>query len=572
MEETRSSRSIVSDTLQSLTSQAKLWRDKIDLLEAGQQLGRAEAIADLGKLLDVCQNLRDAVLSEDSAATWKTKEELHALVDRLDDVASKRRRYLDLAQSLAGGTVSHRRERTKQERLGQRDAAVAELMEMSALVSPPDLPGPSVGEWLTWACSLEDGTDDPELLNLKSNFPRVDDFVRQLEIELWQDGPAPASHQMDESIPPAVPAPAEMNSGASSVEETTPEEERFSPHLPAQPPQDSAQDVSPDLEEASSIRIMEAHPAATEQQEQESPSPAPHSIASDRSSFFAADEVENFSRSIEEANRNPKKAGKVRALLAISHWLLPRNQNPLLHASCGMRAQIGYEGSSDLATVSPDEARKAIAADDGLLLLTGGADLLRWSLSQRSNEHSNAVASVRRLTLDQLRTWFVDLQKIALSESQIQDIYSLTSGIPLLVGEMHRVIIPLPEAPPTWVGFAIWTEMKSRFERRLSAVAQELRSGSPAVRLTDRELSLLKMVVIASDYSTPETIASNLMENWYEYHLPELPAMSSADENGVALLQGLGLLPMRHDSGLGPIQAITPLDPDDAVRQIVSHL
>ena len=100
----------------------------------------------------------------------------------------KRRRYLDLAQSLSAGTVSHRRERTRQERLAQRDAAVTELMEISAQTSPPDLPGPAVEEWLKWACSLEDGTDDPELQNLKTNFPRVDDFIRQLEIELWHDG------------------------------------------------------------------------------------------------------------------------------------------------------------------------------------------------------------------------------------------------------------------------------------------------------------------------------------------------------------------------------------------------
>ncbi len=124
-------RSVVADTLQSVTSQAKLLREKIDLLEAGHQVGRAETVADLGNLLDACQNLRDAVLSEDSAAAWETKEQLHALVDRLDDVAAKRRRYLDLAQLLAAGTVSHRRERTRQERMAQRDAAVTELMEIS---------------------------------------------------------------------------------------------------------------------------------------------------------------------------------------------------------------------------------------------------------------------------------------------------------------------------------------------------------------------------------------------------------------------------------------------------------
>ncbi len=169
-EETKCRRSIVSDTFQCLTDQAKRLREKIDLLEAGQRLDRDEAIADLGHLFDACQNLRDAILSEDSGATWKNTAELHSLVDRLDEVAAKRKRYLDLAQLLVAGTVSHRRERTKQERLRQRDAAVAELMEVSAQPTLAELPGPAVGEWLNWACSLDDSTDDPDLAKLKSTF------------------------------------------------------------------------------------------------------------------------------------------------------------------------------------------------------------------------------------------------------------------------------------------------------------------------------------------------------------------------------------------------------------------
>jgi hypothetical protein len=150
-EQTKCRRSVVSETFQSLTEQAGRWREKIDLLEAGQRLDRQETIADLGRLFDACQNLRDAILSEDSGANWKTKAELGSLVERLEEVAEKRSRYLDLAQLLVAGTVSHRRERTKQERLRQRDAAVAELMEISAMVAPPDLPGPGVENWLEWA-------------------------------------------------------------------------------------------------------------------------------------------------------------------------------------------------------------------------------------------------------------------------------------------------------------------------------------------------------------------------------------------------------------------------------------
>src|ERR1700733_6199675 len=215
-EETKCRRSIVSDTLQGLTEQAGRWREKIDLLEAGQRLDRDETVAELGRLLDACQNLRDAILSEDSGATWKTKPELQALVVRLDQVAEKRSRYLDLAQLLSAGTVSHRRERTKQERLRQRDAAVAELMEISAMITPPDLPGPAAEEWLNWACNLDDSSNDPDLAKLKTNFPRVDDFVRQLEIEMWQDGPISNPDHMVDTVPKYKPD-SNGSSGASST-------------------------------------------------------------------------------------------------------------------------------------------------------------------------------------------------------------------------------------------------------------------------------------------------------------------------------------------------------------------
>ncbi len=134
---------------------------------------------------------RDAILSEDGGASWTTKNELSALVRRLDDVAARRRRYLDLAQVLAGGTITHRRERTRLERLALRDRAVAELMETSEQPAPPELPGPAAESWLEWACSLEDDTNEIELHKLKNGFPRLDDFVRQLEIDWWHEGPAP---------------------------------------------------------------------------------------------------------------------------------------------------------------------------------------------------------------------------------------------------------------------------------------------------------------------------------------------------------------------------------------------
>jgi len=575
-EETKCRRSIVSDTLQGLTEQARRWREKIDLVEAGQRLDREETVAELARLLDACQNLRDAILSEDSGATWKTKTELQALVIRLDQVAEKRSRYLDLAQLLSSGTVSHRRERTKQERLRQRDAAVAELMEISAMIAPPDLPGPAAKEWLNWACSLDDSTNDPDLAQLKAHFPRVDDFVRQLEIEMWQDGPVSNPDHMPDPIVDVVPSYKADSNGSTGASST--------PMISEAPSSTESETVHAEAETSTAVVEPEAEPepiVAEAPQTEEIASPAQpvmHDLpeigerGKGRLSFFDEEEVEYFKRYMDEAKSEPKIARTVRALLAISQWLLPADQNPVLHSTHGIRAKIGYKGSSDLLAVSPQDAAHAIDAENGLLLLTGGADLLRWSIAQRAEGHFDAIAPVRRLTMEQIKGWFSEVYKIELAEPQVLDVYKLTSGIPLLVGELHRLILPNPKTPPTWLGYAIWTNVKTSFERRLPVLARELRNGSAAVRLTEQEIRVLKMVVIASDDSTPENITKNLKEEWDKYRRPEIQALTSKDEPRVRLLQSLGLLPMKSGYGLGPMQAILPVEREDALRQIVSYL
>lgn len=572
-EESQDRRSIVSDTLQKLEQQAQVWRDKINLLEAGQKVDRSEAQSDLEKLLDLCQNLRDAIASEDGSASWTNKAELHTLVNRLDAAAAKRQRYLDLAQTLSAGTVTHRRERTRLERLKQRDAAVAELMEISALAAPPELPGPAVEEWLSWACSLDDSTNDPDLKVLNENFPRVDDFVRQLEIEMWHDGGAAAQNGANGHSNGHAKQNGSNGSACLRIAEASPDYEPVSPY----------DEEGEAAEEAGETAVATAEePAANEEAKTDASEETKAETSEDAKdarpvqngtvSFFAPDEVEAMGIHLEKSKKESRKQRKVRALLAVSNWLTPRDQNPVLHTRCGIRAQLDYTGNTDLAPVTPDEATKTIESSENLPLLTGGADLLRWSLLHSADDHLDSIACIRRLSREQLNAWFHKIYKIELAEPQIDDMYKLTRGIPLLVGEMHRRTIPAPDAPPTWLGFAIWTQIKNSYEQHVPVLAEELRSGSPEVRLTEREIEILKMVVIASDDSTPDTLASNLMENWRKYHRAEFQALTSADDASLRLLLNLGLLPMRSDWGLRAIKAVLPTDADDPIRQLVKHL
>jgi hypothetical protein len=595
-EETKHGPSVVAETLKSLSEQAKLCHEKIDQIEAAQSLNRGEVLGEVGKLLDACQHLRDAILSEDNTASWKTKSELSALVSRLDDAAAKRRSYLELAQFLATGTISHRRERTRQERLALRDAAVNELMEISERQTPPELPGPEAENWLEWACSLEDETNDAELQQLKNGFPRLDDFVRQLEIDWWSNGPQ-APRGAAKSTPKVAPAASipEPNgsplsngngNGSHKLPVTAPVDEpvlepinrepiRLQPVAAPEPvveaPSRAAEIAEPEAEAPEFDEIAALH-VPSNSPEEELPAESLNPSRGGKVSFFSWDQVDQFASHIERANVERKDARTVRALLAVSQWLDPKEHNPLAHSKCGIRALTGHPATTDFDWVSPSDVMQAIAMDDGLPLLTGGADLLRWGLLQPSERNFQGIASVRRFTREHIKAWFSDLYRIALSDKQIDDIFSLTAGIPILVAEMHKLIIPVPEDPPTWLGLARWIEIKGLFEKQVGIVAHELKKGLPAVRLTDREISLLNMIVTVSVDSTPETMILNLSQNWEKYQHPEYRPFSSRDEVSLAVLLELGLLPKRNVTGVEPSRALLPVSHDDAIRRIVEQL
>ena len=625
-EDTKCGPSVVAETLRSLSDRARVCHDKINLLEAGQGFNRADVLAEVGKLLDACQNLRDAILSEDSGATWTTRSELSAVVSRLDDVAAKRRRYLDLAEVLAAGTISHRRERTRQERLALRDKAVAELMEISEKTAPPELPGPAAEQWLAWACSLEDDTNEPELQKLKNGFPRLDEFVRQLEIDWWHDEPAPKAIEKRKPVAPLSNASNGSNGShlngngngngilkqpileeqpvvtAASIE--SPASEEVAPiaevaqiadvdpiaeaaliaesvpsaeTAPIAEPLPSIEAIAGSFDDQleTDLPVLNAEDAAplfSDEDIQELPAETLNPTRKGKTSFFPWEQVEQFTRRIEKANVERKDARTIRALLAVSHFLDPRNQNPMTHAKCGIRALTGYPATPEAVYVAPSDVMQVIAEDDGLPLLTGGADLLRWGLLQPSERNFQGIASVRRMTVDHLKAWFSEIYRIALSDKQIEDIFNLTSGIPYLVGELHKLVIPQPDDPPTWLGLARWMEIKAQFEKLLPEFAHELKKGTPTVRLTDRELSLLNMVVIVSGDSTRETIAANLSENWEKYQHPEYRALSSRDEVSLGVLLELGLLPRRNVTGGVPSKALVPVKHDDAIRKVVEVL
>lgn len=555
LEEAVSQHSVVSETMQNLAAQAAEWRGRIEQIEAGQAVDRAAALAALMRLLDLGQNLRDAILSEDRTAVWHTRQELEALISRLGDAAAKRQKMIDLAGRLTAGTVTHRRERTREERLSERDAAVSELMERSTQANAPDLPGPEAALWLEWACSLEDSTAGEVLIALNREFPRLDDFVRQLEIEMWHDGHVaaaaapPAPHTLPAAEPEPEPEPV-VAAAFPDILAEPPANEREPVEIPA--PIAPPQIVEAFLPEPETVAVSEQPFVAK--------------------GFFPADEVECLAIHAARARREPHGPHTVRSLVATSHWLSPWDQNPAFYPGGGIAEDIDYSGKPALAATSPADAEELVLTSSDLQLLTGGADLLRWSLEQADAGQASAVTSLRRLTAEQIRHWFAEIFKIELAEPQVQDMYRLTYGIPLLVSELHRRVVPLHDTPPTWIGYAIWTQVKLAYDAQFPVVAQELLDGPPSLRLTNREIELLKMVAIASDHSTSKTLAANLTDSWHTLGHPEFAPVSSADEVSLRVLSMLGLLPVTGSSLSRPIDALAVIDEEDPIRKIANLL
>jgi hypothetical protein len=110
------------------------------------------------------------------------------------------------------------------------------------------------------------------------------------------------------------------------------------------------------------------------------------------------------------------------------------------------------------------------------------------------------------------------------------------------------------------------------FEQQIPVIAQELKKGSPAVRLTNCEISMLKTVVNVSGDPMPETIVEDLPESNERYQHPEHDAFIRRDEAVLVLLLELGLLPMHNVTAAVPSKALGTVKCDDAICKIIELL
>jgi hypothetical protein len=179
-------------TRASLDDSLVLLDQSLGKLKAAKSVDVAEIIKQFEVAAESARNLRSLVSSEMPEASWQNRDELDALIEKIQRniearaIEQLRNRLLGLATELERGSVVHRRAVRATQVTQLRDQAVGELRSQAAAKGTPQtLPGPDAQQWITWACALKEPEDTESLQTLRNSFPHLDDFVANLEPDMW---------------------------------------------------------------------------------------------------------------------------------------------------------------------------------------------------------------------------------------------------------------------------------------------------------------------------------------------------------------------------------------------------
>lgn len=184
--------SLWQSTRTSLDDSLALFCASLEDIKAAKPVDIKHVIEQLTTAAESARNLRALISSEMPEASWKNREELEALLEKIERlvearaIAQMRNRLLALATELERGSVVHRRA-VRVEQLNQlRDQAIKELRSQAAVAGTPQtLPGPEADEWVEWACHLQEPGDTESLQALRRGFAHLDDFITNLEPDMW---------------------------------------------------------------------------------------------------------------------------------------------------------------------------------------------------------------------------------------------------------------------------------------------------------------------------------------------------------------------------------------------------
>jgi hypothetical protein len=272
-------------TITSLDDSLALFGESLGKLKVAKLVDISEVTEQMKTAGESARNLRALVLSELPGASWQNREELDALLKKIQKrlearaLEQLRSRLLALATELERGSIVHRRARRVKQLNQLRGQAINELRSQAESEgTPPTLPGPEADQWIAWACGLKEPEDGGSLQTLRNGFADLDDFVVNLHPYMWIAARSPTleplpkperyadekhqeqSHlEIDEVEEPVVssgPTPIELEVAKSS-------EGRDEPQFLDGPPQGAFEsktltpnDVTPPLTEEEMERIL----------------------------------------------------------------------------------------------------------------------------------------------------------------------------------------------------------------------------------------------------------------------------------------------------------------------------
>ena len=166
--------------------------------------------------------LRGMILAERPDADWNDRSSLEILIQHLEwDAQAKRdeqrrKRLFDLAGELDSGSIKHRFESRVSALNSLRLQAVRELRIAGTLYEQEkELPGPPAGEWVHWACNLQEENDASAFADLRRDFPALERFAAEMEESYW----VPGQRVHEDAAGPSV-TPMEAPRGAQPSSST----------------------------------------------------------------------------------------------------------------------------------------------------------------------------------------------------------------------------------------------------------------------------------------------------------------------------------------------------------------
>ncbi len=227
--------SVLSDALAvplaSLDEPLALLYESLAKLKAAQVIDIAGVIEQLKMAAESARNVRELVLSELPEASWQNRQELDALLEKIQtildarELEQQRSHLLALATELERGTIVHRRAHRLSELNQLRDQAINELRFQAGLeATPQTLPGPQADQWIEWACGLKEPDDAESLQMLRKGFARLDDFVANLECNMWIAAESPTVEtplEAERSAGKTGPEPSHLKTTGLEELETT---------------------------------------------------------------------------------------------------------------------------------------------------------------------------------------------------------------------------------------------------------------------------------------------------------------------------------------------------------------